>query len=73
MSTPGDGAVTSTGPGVLAGKKLGFLLHLDSDLSPAESYRQAIELFVRAEELGYDSGWVIQRHFRQGNEHVASP
>lgn len=59
--------------GVLAGKRLGFLLHLDSDLSPEESYRQAIELFVWAEELGYDSGWVIQRHFRQGNEHVSSP
>jgi alkanesulfonate monooxygenase SsuD/methylene tetrahydromethanopterin reductase-like flavin-dependent oxidoreductase (luciferase family) len=69
MSTLGDG----TTPGVLAGKKLGFLLHLDSDLSPAESYRQAVELFVWAEELGYDSGWVIQRHFRQGNEHLASP
>lgn len=73
MSSLGDGAGTSAGPGVLAGKKLGFLLHLDSDLSPAESYRQAIELFVWAEELGYDSGWVIQRHFRQGNEHVSSP
>ena len=31
------------------------------------------ELFVIAEELGYDCGWVIQRHFRQGNEHVSSP
>ncbi|PTT63770.1 LLM class flavin-dependent oxidoreductase [Arthrobacter sp. HMWF013] len=69
MSTLGGGG----GQGALAGKKLGFLLHLDSDLSPAESYRQAIELFGWAEELGYDSGWVIQRHFRQGNEHVASP
>ncbi len=59
--------------GTLAGKRLGFLLHLDSDLDPAESYRQAIGLFQWAEELGYDSGWVIQRHFRQGNEHVSSP
>ncbi|MFF1831405.1 LLM class flavin-dependent oxidoreductase [Paenarthrobacter sp. NPDC058040] len=58
---------------VLAGKQLGFLLHLDSDLDPATSYRQAIELFQLAEELGYDSGWVIQRHFRQGNEHVSAP
>lgn len=58
---------------VLAGKRLGFLLHLDSDRDPAESYREGIELFRYAEELGYDSGWVIQRHFRQGNEHVSSP
>ena len=50
---PARGGLTAQGDvppssGVLAGKKLGFLLHLDSDLSPAESYRQAIELFVWA-------------------------
>ncbi|GAA2985625.1 alkanesulfonate monooxygenase SsuD/methylene tetrahydromethanopterin reductase-like flavin-dependent oxidoreductase (luciferase family) [Microbacterium terrae] len=59
--------------GVLAGRRLGFLLHLDADVDPATSYAHAIELFAWAEELGYDSGWVIQRHFRQGNEHVSSP
>ncbi|MBB2940921.1 alkanesulfonate monooxygenase SsuD/methylene tetrahydromethanopterin reductase-like flavin-dependent oxidoreductase (luciferase family) [Actinoplanes lutulentus] len=53
--------------------RLGFLLHLDGDLPPAVAYRQAIELFVAAEELGYDSGWVIHRHFRQGREHVSAP
>lgn len=53
--------------------RLGFLLHLDRDVPPARAYREAIELFVAAEELGYDSGWVIQRHFRQGLEHVSSP
>ncbi|GIE81922.1 alkanal monooxygenase [Actinoplanes philippinensis] len=53
--------------------RLGFLLHLDGDLPPAVAYRQAIDLFVAAEELGYDSGWVIQRHFRQGKEHISAP
>ncbi|WP_112134516.1 LLM class flavin-dependent oxidoreductase [Glycomyces dulcitolivorans] len=53
--------------------RLGFLLHLDGDQEPARAYRDAIELFQAAEELGYDSGWVIQRHFRQGNEHVSAP
>jgi alkanesulfonate monooxygenase SsuD/methylene tetrahydromethanopterin reductase-like flavin-dependent oxidoreductase (luciferase family) len=53
--------------------RLSFLLHLDSDQPPAAAYRDAIRLFVVAEELGYDCGWVIQRHFRQGNEHVSSP
>jgi alkanesulfonate monooxygenase SsuD/methylene tetrahydromethanopterin reductase-like flavin-dependent oxidoreductase (luciferase family) len=53
--------------------QLSFLLHLDSDQPPAAAYRDAIQLFVIAEELGYDCGWVIQRHFRQGNEHVSSP
>jgi alkanesulfonate monooxygenase SsuD/methylene tetrahydromethanopterin reductase-like flavin-dependent oxidoreductase (luciferase family) len=53
--------------------RLGFLLHLDQDLPPAVAYRQAVELFVAAEALGYDSGWVIHRHFRQGREHVSAP
>lgn len=63
------------GAGVEDGRpfRLGFLLHLDSDLPPARAYREAIDLFVAAEELGYDSGWVIHRHFRQGNEHVSAP
>ncbi len=53
--------------------RLGFLLHLDHDVDPARAYREAVDLFVAAEQLGYDSGWVIQRHFRQGREHVSSP
>ncbi|GAA3085192.1 alkanesulfonate monooxygenase SsuD/methylene tetrahydromethanopterin reductase-like flavin-dependent oxidoreductase (luciferase family) [Kribbella aluminosa] len=63
------------GAGVEDGRpfRLGFLLHLDNDGAPAAAYRQAIELFRAAEELGYDSGWVIHRHFRQGNEHVSAP
>ncbi|MGI5440873.1 LLM class flavin-dependent oxidoreductase [Streptomyces shenzhenensis] len=63
------------GAGVADGRpfRLAFLLHLDSDLAPAAAYRQAIDLFVTAERLGYDSGWVIHRHFRQGNEHVSAP
>jgi alkanesulfonate monooxygenase SsuD/methylene tetrahydromethanopterin reductase-like flavin-dependent oxidoreductase (luciferase family) len=65
----------SVGAGVPDGRpfRLGFLLHLDRDIPPARAYREAIELFVAAEELGYDSGWVIQRHFRQGLEHVSAP
>jgi alkanesulfonate monooxygenase SsuD/methylene tetrahydromethanopterin reductase-like flavin-dependent oxidoreductase (luciferase family) len=63
------------GAGVPEGRpfRLSFLLHLDSDLAPAAAYREAVRLFVAAEELGYDSGWVIHRHFRQGNEHVSAP
>ncbi|NDK91873.1 LLM class flavin-dependent oxidoreductase [Gordonia desulfuricans] len=46
---------------------------IDNDLPVAQAYREAIEIFVAAEELGYDSGWVIQRHFRQGKEQISSP
>lgn len=63
------------GAGVADGRpfRLSFLLHLDTDIPPATAYRQAIDLFVAAEQLGYDSGWVIHRHFRQGREHISSP
>lgn len=72
---PVAGTAGAVGAGVADGRpfRLGFLLHLDSDLTPAAAYRQAIDLFVAAERLGYDSGWVIHRHFRQGNEHVSAP
>jgi len=68
-------AVDRIGAGVGDGRpfRLGFLLHLDRDVPPAQAYRDAVELFVAAERLGYDSGWVIQRHFRQGREHVSAP
>jgi len=68
-------ALHRIGAGVEDGRpiRLGFLLHLDDDLPPDRAYREAIDLFVAAEELGYDSGWVIQRHFRQGKEHVSAP
>lgn len=66
---------TTLGAGVEDGRnfRLGFLLHLDRDIPPADAYREAIDLFQAAEDLGYDSGWVIQRHFRQGREHVSAP
>jgi alkanesulfonate monooxygenase SsuD/methylene tetrahydromethanopterin reductase-like flavin-dependent oxidoreductase (luciferase family) len=53
--------------------RLGFLLHVDEDVAPAQAYRDAIKLFTVAESLGYDSGWVTQRHFHQGNGHVSAP
>src|SRR6478609_8609297 len=72
---PASDTSDTVGAGVPDGRpfRLGFLLHLDRDIAPARAYREAIELFVLAEELGYDSGWVIQRHFRQGLEHVSAP
>jgi alkanesulfonate monooxygenase SsuD/methylene tetrahydromethanopterin reductase-like flavin-dependent oxidoreductase (luciferase family) len=77
VTDPGTDGVKASriGAGVEDGRpfRLGFLLHLDNDSAPAAAYRQAIDLFRAAEELGYDSGWVIHRHFRQGNEHVSAP
>ncbi|WP_375387150.1 LLM class flavin-dependent oxidoreductase [uncultured Amnibacterium sp.] len=41
---------------------LGFLTHLAPQLPPRELLTAGIDLFVAAEELGFDSGWVAQHH-----------
>jgi alkanesulfonate monooxygenase SsuD/methylene tetrahydromethanopterin reductase-like flavin-dependent oxidoreductase (luciferase family) len=43
--------------------RLGFLTHVEGGADVHESYRNALELFVAADELGFDSGWVAQHHF----------
>lgn len=43
--------------------RLGFFSYLDGDAAPAEIYRNVTELFVRADALGLDTGWVAQHHF----------
>lgn len=43
--------------------RLGFLTHVEGGADVRESYRNALELFVAADELGFDSGWVAQHHF----------
>jgi alkanesulfonate monooxygenase SsuD/methylene tetrahydromethanopterin reductase-like flavin-dependent oxidoreductase (luciferase family) len=43
--------------------RLGFLSHIEADDDPASAYRDAIDVFVAAEALGYDTAWVIARHF----------
>jgi len=43
--------------------RLGFFSYLDGEGSPAEIYRNVTELFVRADALGIDAGWVAQHHF----------
>jgi Luciferase-like monooxygenase len=42
-------------------------------VGPQVAHAGTDQYFVAAEELGYDSGWVIHRHFRQGNEHASAP
>ena len=43
--------------------RLGFLSHLHGSQEPRQLYRDYVELFVAAEELGFDSAWVAQHHF----------
>jgi putative FMN-dependent luciferase-like monooxygenase len=42
--------------------RLGFFTRLVDDLAPAEIYARALSMFERADELGYDAGWVAQHH-----------
>jgi alkanesulfonate monooxygenase SsuD/methylene tetrahydromethanopterin reductase-like flavin-dependent oxidoreductase (luciferase family) len=43
--------------------RLGFFTYLGGTQDPATLLRDTIELFIAAEELGYDSVWVAQHHF----------
>ncbi|MFD0019785.1 LLM class flavin-dependent oxidoreductase [Streptomyces sp. NPDC058382] len=54
--------------------RLGFLTHVQGrgdDL--ARTYRNAQELFVAADELGFDVGWVAQHHVTRGGGGLSSP
>lgn len=52
--------------------RLGFntRVSFNDDTGPAQGLKDGIELFKVAEELGYQSGWVYQRHF---DHYLSSP
>jgi len=52
---------------------LGFLSHLHGTSPPHQLYRDYLELFVAAEELGFDSAWVAQHHFDAASGRLPSP
>ena len=43
--------------------KLGFFSYLEGDGPATGIYRNVTDLFVRADSLGLDTGWVAQHHF----------
>ncbi|EIV92815.1 LLM class flavin-dependent oxidoreductase [Frankia sp. QA3] len=54
--------------------KLGFLTHVHGPGRPARAvYRDLVEFFVAAEELGFDGGWVAQHHLRADYGRLPSP
>jgi len=53
--------------------RLGFLSHLHGTAEPGTLYRDYVELFTAAEELGFDSGWVAQHHFDGSAGRLPSP
>ena len=53
--------------------KLGFLTHLHGNQPARELYPAIIDLFVAAEELGFDTGWVAQHHLSTDEGRLPSP
>jgi len=43
--------------------RLGFLTHVEGAGDPQQIYRETLELFVAADALGFEVGWVAQHHF----------
>ena len=56
-----------------AGFSLGFLSRVYSPGFDPKVYRDTLELFKVAEELGFDSGWVAQHHFASEHGRLPSP
>jgi putative FMN-dependent luciferase-like monooxygenase len=53
--------------------RLGYFTRLLDDVPPAQRYRNALEQFIRAEELGFDTAWVAQHHFNGSEGGLPSP
>ncbi|MFN3007432.1 LLM class flavin-dependent oxidoreductase [Mycolicibacterium wolinskyi] len=53
--------------------RLGFLTHVTSGRTPAESLHIALDLFQAADELGYDTGWVAQHRFGDPDGSLPTP
>jgi alkanesulfonate monooxygenase SsuD/methylene tetrahydromethanopterin reductase-like flavin-dependent oxidoreductase (luciferase family) len=53
--------------------RLGFLTHVQGRDGAAQAYRNAQELFVVADELGFDVGWVAQHHVPAGGGGLSAP
>jgi alkanesulfonate monooxygenase SsuD/methylene tetrahydromethanopterin reductase-like flavin-dependent oxidoreductase (luciferase family) len=53
--------------------RLGFLTHVEGHGDLRQVYRDTLELFIAADELGFDVGWVAQHHFKRAGGSLPSP
>src|SRR5216684_8875195 len=58
---------------VLSPKRLGFFTRLLDEASAAERYRLATQQIVHAERCGFDSAWIAQHHFHEGEGGLPAP
>jgi len=54
-------------------KRLGFFTRLLDQASAAERYRLATEQIAHAEKCGFDSAWIAQHHFYEGEGGLPAP
>lgn len=54
-------------------KRLGFFTRLLDRASAAERYRLATAQIVQAEKYGFDSAWIAQHHFHEGEGGLPAP
>lgn len=54
-------------------RRLGFFTRVLDEAGPAERYRLATEQIVHAEACGFDSAWVAQHHFHEGEGGLPAP
>ncbi len=54
-------------------KRLGFFTRLLDQADATERYRLATEQIVQAEKCGFDSAWIAQHHFHEGEGGLPAP
>src|SRR5262249_38045844 len=54
-------------------KRLGFFTRLLDQTDAAEGYRLATQQIMHAERCGYDSAWIAQHHFHEGEGGLPAP
>ena len=57
----------------IAPLRLGFFTYLDGPGTPDETYRNVSDLFLEADRLGIQAGWVAQHHFGHLRSGLPSP
>lgn len=53
--------------------RLGFLTHLEGEGDAARIYQETLELFVAADQLGFDVVWIAQHHFKERGGRLPAP
>ena len=53
--------------------RMGFLTHIEGAGDPRRIYEETLELFVAADQLGFDVAWIAQHHFKDRAGRLPAP